>query len=94
MPSGKFHTLVGMQDTEKAMKHARLVCGRAKTAVLTYKLETARAFSIAGKDSPFLYLVRFFFVSFYEHIPLSSPLIRFASASTNEGEANGSKSVS
>ena len=31
---------------------------RAKTAVLTYKLETAGVFSIAGEDSRFLYLVR------------------------------------
>ena len=79
MPSDKFHSLVGMQDTEKAMKHARLVCGRAKTAVLTYKLETTRVFSIAGDDSPFLYLVRSVIVSFYEHIPQSSPfsLVRF-----------------
>ena len=75
MPSGKFHTLVGMQDTEKAMKHARLVCGRAKTAVLTYKLETMRVFSIAGDDSPFLNLVLSFFLSFYEHIPQSSQLV-------------------
>ena len=67
---------------------------RAKTAVPTYKLETTRAFSIAGEDSPFLNLVRFFFVSFYEQITLSSPLVWFASATTNEGVANGTKSVS
>ena len=72
MLSDKFHSLVGMQDTEKAMKHARLDGGRAKTAVLTYTLENTRAFSIAGEDSPFLYLVRSFFVSFYDPIPISN----------------------
>ena len=46
---------------------------RAKTAVITYKLETTRVFSIAGEDSPFLCLVRSCLASFYEHIPLSSP---------------------
>ena len=29
-------------------------------------------FSIAGEDSPFLYLVRSGLVSFYEHIPISN----------------------
>jgi len=30
MPSGKFHSLVGMQDTEKAMKLARLMADERK----------------------------------------------------------------
>ena len=67
--------------------------GRAKTAVPTYKLETARVFSIAGGDSPFLYLVRFFLVSFYEYNPLSSPLVWFASAKEGVELARESESV-
>jgi hypothetical protein len=30
MPSDKFHSLVGMQDTENAMKHARLMADERK----------------------------------------------------------------
>ena len=89
MPSDKFHSLVGMQDTENAMKHARLMADERKRLFPLANWKPLGAFSVAGENSPFLYLVRSFFVSFYEHIPQSSPLARFASANTKERVANG-----
>jgi len=73
MPSDKFHSLVGMQDTENAMKHARLMADERKRLFPLANWKPLGAFSVAGENSPFLYLVRSFFVSFYEQIPLSSP---------------------
>ena len=75
MPSDKFHSLVGMQDTENAMKHARLMADERKRLFPLANWKPLGAFSIAGGDSPFLYLVRSCIVSFYEHIPLSSLLV-------------------
>ena len=69
MPSDKFHSLVGMQDTEKAMKHARLIADERKRLSSLTNWKPLGVFSIAGGDSPFLYLVRSLFVSFYEYIP-------------------------
>ena len=79
MPSDKVHSLVGMQDTEKAMKHARLIADERKRLSSLTNWKPLGVFSIAGDDSPFLYLVRSVIVSFYEHIPQSSPfsLVRF-----------------
>lgn len=79
MPSDKFHSLVGMQDTEKAMKHVRLIADERKRLSLLTNWKPLGVFSIAGDDSPFLYFVRSVIVSFYEHIPQSSPfsLVRF-----------------
>ena len=73
MPWDKFHSLVGMQDTENAMKHARLMANERKRLSTLTNWKPLGAFSVAGENSPFLYLVRSFFVSFYEQIPLSSP---------------------
>ena len=72
MQSDKFHSLVGMQDTEKAMKHARLIADERKRLSSLTNWKPLGVFSIAGDDSPFPYLVRSFFVSFYEHIPISN----------------------
>ena len=79
MPSDKFYSLVGMQDTEKAMKHVRLMADERKRLSSLTNWKPLGVFSIAGDDSPFLYLVRSVIVSFYEHIPQSSPfsLVRF-----------------
>ena len=89
MPSDKFHSLVGMQDTEKAMKHARLIADERKRLSSLTNWKPLGVFSIAGDDSPFLYLVRSCLVSFYEHIPLSSQFVWFAATNTNKGVANG-----
>ena len=86
MPSDKFHSLVGMQDTENAMKHVRLMADERKRLSSLTNWKPLGVFSIAGEDSPFLVLVRSFFVSFYEHIPILSQLVRFAATNTNEGE--------
>ena len=88
MPSDKFHSLVGMQDTENAMKHARLMVDERKRLSSLTNWKPLEVFSVAGDDSPFLYLVRSFFVSFYEQIPLLNQLVWFAAANTKEGVAN------
>ena len=62
-----------MRDTEKAMKHARLMADERKRLSLLTNWKPLGASSIAGEDSPFLCLVRSCLASFYEHIPLSSP---------------------
>ena len=79
MPSDKFHSLVGIQDTEKAMEYVRLIAHERKRLSPLTNWKPLGVFSIAGGDSPFLYLVRSCLVSFYEHIPQSSPfsLVRF-----------------
>ena len=72
MQSDKFHSLVGMQDTENAMEHARLMADERKRLSPLANWKPLGAFSVAGGDCPFPYLVRSFFVSFYEHIPISN----------------------
>ena len=68
------------------MKHARLMADERKRLSPLTNWKPLGVFSIAGEDSPFLYLVRSFFVSFYEHIPILSQFVWFADTNTNEGE--------
>ena len=84
MSSDKFHSLVGMQDTENAMKHVRLMANERKRLSSLTNWKPLGVFSIAGEDSPFLVLVRSFFVSFYEHIPPIKPFVWFAVTNTKE----------
>jgi len=68
---GQVFFLIGAEPMIRKQTHPT-VSGREKTAVLTYKLETARSFSIAGGDSRFLILIRSVLVAFtsiYPNLP-------------------------
>ena len=86
MSSDKFHSLVGMQDTENAMKHVRLMADERKrlSSLANWKPQGHSVSQV--RTAHFFYLVRSFFVSFYEHIPILSQFVRFAATNTNKGE--------
>ena len=67
MPSDKFHSLVGMQDTENAMKHARLIADERKRLSPLANWKPLGVFSVAGGDSRFLILIRSVLVAFTNH---------------------------
>ena len=68
MSFGQVFFLVGAEPLIRKQTR-QTVSGREKTAVLTYKLETARSFSIAGGDSRFLILIRSVLVAFTSTYP-------------------------
>ena len=89
MPSDKFHSLVGMQDTENAMKHVRLMADERKrlSSLANWK---PRGYSVLQV------MTAHFFISsalslcpFTNTFPNQAHLVWFASANTKEGVANG-----
>ena len=58
MSSGKTYSLVGVQDTDKAIRHTRLSADERKRLSSLANWKPLGAFSIAGEDSRFLILIR------------------------------------
>ena len=58
MSSGKTYSLIGVQDTDKAIRHTRLSADERKRLSSLANWKPLGAFSIAGEDSRFLILIR------------------------------------
>ena len=70
MSSGKSYSLVGVQDTDKAIKHTRLSADERKRLSSRANWKPLGAFSIAGGDSRFLILIRSVLVAFTKSLHL------------------------
>jgi len=64
MSSGKSYSLVGVQDTDKAIRHTRLSADERKRLSSLANWKPLGAFSIAGEDNRFLILIRSVLVAF------------------------------
>ncbi len=64
MSSGNSYSLVGVQDTDKAIRHTRLSADERKRLSLLANWKPLGAFSIAGEDNRFLILIRSVLVAF------------------------------
>ena len=86
MSSDKFHSLVGMQDTENAMKHVQLMVDERK------RLSSFTNWKPQGHSVLQVRTAHFFISSalslcpFTSTFPCQAHLVWFASANTNEGE--------
>jgi len=70
MSSGKSYSLVGVQDTDKAIRHTRLSADERKRLSSRANWKPLGAFSIAGGDSRFLILIRSVLVAFTKSLHL------------------------
>ena len=85
MSSGKSYSLVGVQDTDKAIKHTRLSADERKRLSSRANWKPLGAFSIAGGDSRFLFLIRYVLATFTSTNP-NQPNYQFALAKRGERE--------
>lgn len=89
MPSDKFHSLVGMQDTENAMKHARLMADERKRLSSLTNWKPLGYSVLQVMTAHFLTSSALSLCPFTNTFPNQAHLVWFASANTKEGVANG-----
>ena len=89
MPSEKFHSLVGMQDTENAMKHARLMADERKRLSPLANWKPLGHSVLQVMTAHFFALSTPFLCPFTNTFPCQAHLVWFAVANTNERVANG-----
>lgn len=66
--SGKSYSLVGIQDTDKAVRHTRLSADNRKrlSSLTSWKPQGHSVSQVRTAD---FFIMSFFYVGFYEHIP-------------------------